>query len=151
MLLTADANYVYSNQRLYAISIETGEVSSYVDGAYGGGFINGNRYWYQSGENIYSYKTIDVISNVEDPLQVATDFRLVNAYPNPFNPVTTIVYRLNRTSEVNLSVFNLLGQHVTELVNKRQSAGEDKVRSGMYFYILRVDGGSQVMRGILLR
>ncbi len=158
LLLTADANYVYSNQRLYAISITTGEVNPYVDGAYGGGFINGDRYWYESGQNIYSYKTIDVVSSIEDPHQVLMDFRLVKAYPNPFNPLTTIVYQLNKTSDVNLSVYNLLGQHVAELVKARQPAGEYTVdwhavnySSGMYFYILQVDAESQVMRGILLK
>jgi hypothetical protein len=157
-LLTADTKYVYSNRKLSAISIATGEVSPYVEGANGGGFIYRDRYWYQSGRNAYTYKTISVISSLEKPDPMLQDFHLLKAYPNPFNPVTTIVYRLNKISDVELSVYNILGQHVTKLVKDRQPAGEHHVKwhahnysSGMYFYLLQVNEKQQIMRGVLLK
>lgn len=71
-------------------------------------------------------------------------------YPNPFNPVTTISFYLPENSEVRLSVFNIVGQPVAELVNGSLSAGEHTVEwdasdmpSGMYIYQLEV--GSRIM------
>ncbi len=71
-------------------------------------------------------------------------------YPNPFNPVTTISFYLPENTEVRLSVFNIVGQPVAELVNGSLSAGEHTVEwdasdmpSGMYIYQLEV--GSRIM------
>ncbi len=68
-------------------------------------------------------------------------------FPNPFNPSTTIPYGLTGRSHVELTVINLLGQAVAELVRGEQEAGYHEVRfggvdlpSGVYFYRLRVRG-----------
>jgi len=65
--------------------------------------------------------------------------------PNPFNPSTTIKYELPKTSEVTLSVYDLLGREVIALVNERREAGVHEVKfeasslaSGVYFYGLSV-------------
>ncbi|MBM4168108.1 MAG: T9SS type A sorting domain-containing protein [Ignavibacteria bacterium] len=70
-------------------------------------------------------------------------------YPNPFNPSTTITYEIQTPSEVTLKVFNMLGQEVSTLVNRYQSAGKYSVTfeagnlpSGLYVYQLRA--GSKV-------
>ena len=52
---------------------------------------------------------------------------LAGAYPNPFNPQTTIVFNLAREQEVKLAVFDLLGRHVVDLVHGRFVAGEHPV------------------------
>jgi len=157
-LLTADDTHVFSNRLLYAINIETGEMNTYLDNSYGSGFINGNRYWDESGENIYSYQIINIINNIEQPSQIIKNFHLVGAYPNPFNPTTTIIYRIAKTTDVKLSVYTILGQQVAELVNGKQPAGEYKIQwnagnfsSGMYFYVLQVEGKQQIKRGVLLK
>jgi flagellar hook assembly protein FlgD len=89
---------------------------------------------------------------------VLEDFQLVGAYPNPFNPTTTIVYHIAKSTDVKLSVYNILGELVTELVNGKQPAGKYKIEwnagkfsSGMYFYALQVGGKQQIVRGILLK
>jgi len=76
-------------------------------------------------------------------------FRLFQNYPNPFNPVTTISYQLPVTSSVDLSIYNLLGQKVATLVDKRQQAGIHQVEwdatvfsSGVYYY--RIEAGNFV-------
>ena len=60
-----------------------------------------------------------------------------------FNPSTTITYRRPRSSEVRLSVFDMLGRGVSVLVNERGDAGVHEVKcdgsdlaSGVYFYQL---------------
>jgi hypothetical protein len=79
-------------------------------------------------------------------------------YPNPFNPSTTINYALSVHSNVTLSLYNMLGQKVEDLVNESQHAGYHEVRfdgtglsSGVYFYRLQVDGFVEVKKLVVLR
>ncbi|MCD4691404.1 MAG: T9SS type A sorting domain-containing protein [Calditrichales bacterium] len=72
------------------------------------------------------------------------EFSLLQNYPNPFNPKTVIGYQLSVISNVELTVYNYLGQRVQTLVNKQQQAGSYTVRfnagnlaSGVYFYKLQ--------------
>lgn len=72
------------------------------------------------------------------------EFMLDQNYPNPFNPRTTIGYALPAESTVYLSVFNIRGQEVAVLLNRRQPAGYHTVvfdagplSSGLYFYRLQ--------------
>jgi hypothetical protein len=77
------------------------------------------------------------------------EFSLVGNYPNPFNPTTTIVYRLPARSEVTLEIFDMLGRLIKLLYNGTQNPGEYsrdwdgtdntgvKVSSGVYFYKLK--------------
>ena len=78
-----------------------------------------------------------------NPNNVPKNFRLYANYPNPFNPSTMISYDIPAASEVNLTVYDVLGRPVETLVNQRQSAGKygvrfdaSKVSSGVYFYRL---------------
>jgi hypothetical protein len=71
-------------------------------------------------------------------------FSLSQNYPNPFNPSTTIRYGLPAPSQVSLTVFNTLGQHIATLVDESEDAGFHDVQfdgsglaSGAYFYRLR--------------
>ncbi len=80
---------------------------------------------------------INVIANIPDK------FELLQNYPNPFNPVTTIVYAISSAANVNLTVYDMLGQKVTELVNTQKNPGKytvtfdgSKISSGVYFYRL---------------
>jgi hypothetical protein len=81
-----------------------------------------------------------------------TQFALGQNYPNPFNPTTEISFALPNAADVELSVYNLLGQKVTTLVNGAMPAGNHSVTwdgtsesggsvaSGIYFY--RISAGS---------
>jgi flagellar hook assembly protein FlgD len=96
------------------------------------------------------------------------NFTLEQNYPNPFNPNTQIKFSLPSNSNVKLTIYNLLGESVRELINSDMNSGvhtvqwnsEDfsgnKVSSGIYFYKLKangVDGSefSQVRKMILLK
>jgi hypothetical protein len=79
-------------------------------------------------------------------------------YPNPFNPSTTIAYRLPASSLVNLRIFNTAGQPVRELVDGKREEGSQqvswngtddrgaKVQSGVYVCWMRVESGGKVFQ-----
>ena len=86
-------------------------------------------------------------------------FKLYQNFPNPFNPNTMINYQLPITNDVELSIYNLLGQKVATLVNERKQAGFHQVEwdgsgfaSGVYYYRLRTDAGFvQTKKLVLLK
>ncbi|MFA4924946.1 MAG: T9SS type A sorting domain-containing protein, partial [Ignavibacteriaceae bacterium] len=88
--------------------------------------------------------------------QIPGKFEMEQNYPNPFNPSTTIKYALNKLSNVNLSIYNMLGQKVMELINTQQTAGTYEVKfdgaslsSGIYFYSLS-NGSSLITKKMML-
>jgi hypothetical protein len=85
-------------------------------------------------------------------------FRIVSIYPNPFNPLTTIEFELKKSGNVNLSVFNVLGELVEILENKYKSPGKYIItwnagtnQSGVYFVVLMNDYSVIVKKVILLK
>ncbi|MBK6766715.1 MAG: 5'-nucleotidase C-terminal domain-containing protein [bacterium] len=87
---------------------------------------------------------------------VVNEYRLGEAYPNPFNPQTNIDFVIPNSEYVKLHVFNPLGQIVATLVNGQREAGSYSVQfdasnltSGIYFY--RLEAGSfSAMRKMML-
>ncbi|GEM_PF-855541 len=78
--------------------------------------------------------------------EIPTATRLMNNYPNPFNPTTVIKYQLKEPAHVILRVYDVLGKEVAELVNERKSAGYysvnfdgSKLPSGLYIYRLQAN------------
>jgi hypothetical protein len=85
-------------------------------------------------------------------------FVLKQNYPNPFNPTTIINYELQITNDVDLSVYNVLGQKVTTLMSGKQSAGSHQVEwdaslfaSGVYYYVLKTGEFRDVKKMVLIK
>ena len=89
-------------------------------------------------------------------------FALLQNYPNPFNPSTIIPYQLPAPTHVRLEVFNVLGQHISTLVDREQPAGRHTVTwhgtdaagravaAGLYLYRIRGTGPSETRRMVLV-
>ena len=82
-------------------------------------------------------------------------FYLGQNYPNPFNPSTTIKFSLPEASHVNLSIYNSMGQKVTNLVSQNMDAGVFTAEwnatgyaSGIYYY--RITAGKYTVTNKML-
>jgi hypothetical protein len=91
-------------------------------------------------------------------IEVPTTTVLLDNYPNPFNPTTTIRYGLPDRMHVQLEVFNMLGQRVAMLVDGEQEAGYHSamfdgsgLASGVYVYRLSTSNFVQTKRLVLVR
>ena len=89
---------------------------------------------------------------------IPEQFVLYQNYPNPFNPATTITYDLPEDSHVTLTVYDVLGQVVAELVSGDIVSGQHQVvwnasnmASGVYIYRLTAKGASQTSKMILVK
>jgi len=106
-------------------------------------------------EGTYTYrlKQVDLDGSfeysdvVEVDVTVPDVFALEQNYPNPFNPSTTINFSLAADSKVSLTVFDILGQEVANLINGNIAAGSHEinfnasdVNSGVYFYRIDATG-----------
>jgi predicted amidohydrolase len=83
---------------------------------------------------------------------IPTESRLLPNYPNPFNPTTAIGYWLSAVSNVDLSIYNMLGQRVATLVSERQHAGSYTVEwdagqfsSGVYIAKIEMETTSGIL------
>jgi len=95
--------------------------------------------------------------------QIPRLFKLHQNYPNPFNPATTISYVLNKTSNVDLTIYNVLGKKVITLVDGKQPSGsyivtwdgKDKygndMGSGVYLCKLKVNREVKVKKMVKLQ
>ncbi len=120
--------------------------------------------------------TASLVTNPGDPASTPTtavekmpsnslplEFKLEQNYPNPFNPETEIRFSLPQAEQVDLTVFNLLGESVRRLIDTdlpsgfysivwdgRNDSGQ-AVESGIYFYQIRTRQTSELRRMVLIR
>jgi len=107
----------------------------------------------------YDYVPLAVDYEKENPKH----FALLQNYPNPFSPTTTISYEIARPVDVSLKIYNVLGQEVKTLVNEFKPAGKFQAiwdgtdnsgrpaAEGMYFYRIQAGDFVQTKKIILMR
>ena len=90
-------------------------------------------------------------------------YKLYNAYPNPFNPTTTLHYKLPKEVFVYLNIYDLMGHHIKSLMNNKQQAGDHSIKwdatnnlgepvsAGMYIYMIQAGEFRQVEKMVLLK
>ncbi len=113
--------------------------------------ISGN--WWSYNSNVTALPVSPVVPNKTE---------LLGNYPNPFNPATTIKYRLAAGGEISIKIYNMLGQEITTLVEGFREAGThsvnwqgknrqgETVASGLYFYRLTSGQFSQSKKMLFL-
>jgi hypothetical protein len=95
----------------------------------------------------------------KDKVQLPEKFVLENAFPNPFNPSTTIKFNIAKDGNVNLKIFDILGQSVKTILNndyKNKGTYEFNVdmsgfANGLYFYTLQQNEHQVTKKMILLK
>lgn len=141
------------------------EMQNYFGKSYQVTEINGPTYTLTSSEEITPIQIISlkrahfsVQTSIEDKTGDVRKFCLNQNYPNPFNPSTVISWQLTVSSDVDLSIYNILGEKVATLISERQKAGYYQVKwdagdlaSGVYYYMIQAGEYQAGRRMVLLR
>ena len=112
-------------------------------------------------DNVELYVTgrdVAIDGGEEDQAGMPGKFRLMENYPNPFNPATTIGYQLPQSANVTIEVYNMLGHRVQTLLNQKKPAGRHQVTfnagnlaSGLYFYTLKAGHYREMKKMLLIK
>lgn len=111
------------------------------------------------GRGIWSLDLSEVMTSVEEEAvaELPTSFELLENYPNPFNPSTTIGFNLVNDSHIRVTVFDLLGRKVATLTDQPYSRGTHQITwdasgmsSGQYIYRMEADGQLIGARSMML-
>ena len=90
-------------------------------------------------------------------------YKLHSAYPNPFNPVTTLNYDLPEDELVNITIYDMMGRVVKTLINDQQTAGYKSIQwnatnktgqpvsTGVYLYTIQAGEFRQTKKMVLLK
>jgi len=124
--------------------------------------IKSDTYYYRlkqidfDGTVAFSSEKMAVLENIQS-------FRLGANYPNPFNPSTRIQYWVGVPGNVKISIKNLLGQEIRELVNQKHEMGDHEIQwdatdrfglavaSGTYLYLIEAENFRETRRMVLVR
>lgn len=123
--------------------------------------------WYTTLGHLYLYQRFSTASkyvlNINSDIVMPDRFSLIQNFPNPFNPTTTIKYTLPNDSEVKIVIFDLMGHEVITLINDFKSLGQhtatwngkdnlgQSVSGGIYFYKLQAGDFIQTRKMVLLK
>jgi len=104
--------------------------------------------------NFFNY--VSEMKSIDKPIPLS--YYLYQNYPNPFNPVTNISFEVPISSDINLSVYNILGNITDVLVNEQKEPGKytiswnaSHLSSGFYYYILKSGKNIITQKCILLK
>ena len=94
---------------------------------------------------------------------IPEEYRLYQNYPNPFNPVTNIRYDIPEDGQVSITIYDIMGNRVKELINRPESAGSKLIQwnaqdeqgreasAGIYFYTITANRYSITKKMLLLK
>ncbi|MBU1919353.1 T9SS type A sorting domain-containing protein, partial [bacterium] len=132
-------------------------ITALPDGGFAVGGMHANRpecFYMQ--DWVVRFESVDFTPR--DNRMIPEVFTLYPAYPNPFNPTTTLSFDLTHPGMVKLNVFDVIGRLVTTLVDDNLTAGKHEVMfdgseqaSGIYFYRLQAGEQMQTQKMVLLK
>lgn len=149
-LVIYDKIYIYKEGRWQNRSID-GIGRSILHGN------NGITYISTLGNGIYSFDRT-TITSIEENNEQQRKIKIISNYPNPFNPTTNIRFRLPEPTDVQIDIFNSIGQKVSTLIDRRMNTGTHSVTfdanglpSGVYIYQLKANGISTSKKMMLVK
>ena len=114
-------------------------------------------------QRVKTFWTNTALAELDETAPIANKFQLMGNYPNPFNPETKIKFSTERDSNVEVTIYSLLGEKVNTIQSGQLSAGTyniswfgqdqsgNKVPSGVYFYEVRSDNRTARGKMLLLK
>jgi hypothetical protein len=160
-------NGVWTNsvKRYYAFNEDDKKTDAFCE--VGNEWVNGEAYIFFDMGYRYSYALFthrlnayysEVTEVEENNILQPSKYSLKQNYPNPFNSSTNISYTIPNESFVNISVYNVIGERVKTLVNKRQSQGNYEavfdgsgLNSGVYLIRMQADSYVETIKSLLLK
>ena len=124
-------------------------------------FVSNNRGWAGAFNNeamggMYRYD--GQVMGIDEGISIPSVVSLENNYPNPFNPSTKISFALKAEANVNLSVFDVSGRKVSELISLKMAKGEHSVdfnasnlAAGVYYYSINANGFTVTKKMVLAK
>jgi len=113
--------------------------------------------FHRGNELIYEADGVLVLE-VESIISIPVDFYLSDAFPNPFNSVTKLIYGLPEAGFVSITIYDITGRIVHNLVNTNQIAGYHNViwdaglsSSGLYIVRMKAEGFSSTRKVVLTK
>ena len=100
---------------------------------------------------------------ISDGVQIPISYKIHQNYPNPFNPVTTLRYDLPEDAMVNITIYDMMGRIVNNLVRNQQTAGYKSmqwnatnnagqpVSAGLYLYTMQAGDFRHTRKMVLLK
>ncbi|NOZ08007.1 MAG: T9SS type A sorting domain-containing protein, partial [FCB group bacterium] len=105
---------------------------------------------------VFENNAVYMLAAVSAEEETPVGFSMIPAYPNPFNPVTTLAYQLPTTERVQIGIYDMTGQEISSLVDEIQTEGYhqavwdgSRFASGIYFAKITV-GESMITQKLLL-
>ena len=124
-------------------------------------FVSNNRGWggafgHEGMGGMYRYE--GQVMGIDEGISIPSVVSLENNYPNPFNPSTKISFALKAEANVNLSVFDVSGRKVSELISSKMAKGEHSVdfnasnlSAGVYYYSINANGFAVTKKMVLAK
>ena len=109
------------------------------------------------------YAMLSVALELTDSFIIPNQYKLYQNYPNPFNPTTVIQYDIPNLSQVSLTIYDLSGRQINQLVNDTQSPGlktivwdgkdvmGNRMGAGVYIYQLKSDNHIESKKMIFIK
>lgn len=142
------------NSLNYPVQLSVEGENVRIEDAFNGKMVNSTL---REGEQI-EISNDNVNKLLVQTMEVPVKYQLSQNYPNPFNPTTNIEFGIPESGEVKLAVYNVLGEKVSELVNRQMESGYHEVEfnagnlsSGIYIYKLEAGEFSKVRKMILMK
>jgi len=150
--LAVSGNNVFAGTELHGVYVSEDNGNTWTQRNEGLGNITihslriANNYLFAgaSANGVYRRQLGNLVGLNSTSGEIPEEFSLSQNYPNPFNPSTTIKYGLKKQSAVNITIYDITGGKVEELVNDVMNAGSHEIiwnaanySSGVYFYQIK--------------